>query len=103
MYVPWSLFHRLFANIEPRIKTSEAVKTLFDQVKPCNGTPTGAKLEHLLRDYLFKLEKAQKKMVEQDDHSDMRRCKPVNFIVITDGAPSTSDLYYALGKCLTPL
>ena len=72
------------------LQTPTAVKELFDKVQPSNGTPTGAKLEKLLREYLQKLEKAQKKLVEHDDESEMRRCKPVNFIVITDGVPCTS-------------
>ena len=48
---------------------------------PTGITPTGAKLEELLLEYLLRLEQT---LVDPG----APRVKPVNFIVITDGAPT---------------
>lgn len=53
------------------------MRRLFDSVTPCGITPTGEKLEELLLDYLLKLESAGE-----------TKPKPVNFVILTDGAPS---------------
>lgn len=57
------------------------VKRLFDYVRPNGITPTGEKLEQLLLAYMHRLEVAR----EQDEPETI---KPVNFIIITDGAPT---------------
>jgi len=64
------------------------VKQLFDQVDPDGITPTGEKLEELLLDYLLKLEHAKSQAEATGDSSLLHQVKPVNFLVITDGAPS---------------
>ena len=65
----------------------ERVRRLFDTVRPEGPTPIGEKLESLLLYYMDSLEKA-KARADEGDHSLMRAIKPVNYIVITDGAPS---------------
>lgn len=55
-------------------------------VEPRGITSIGDKLEDLLRTYLKTIETANK----SDNPAALKRIKPVNFIVITDGAPSTS-------------
>lgn len=54
-------------------------------------TPIGEKLEVLLLNYLSGIEHAQE-LAEAGDSSLLRRIKPVNFLVITDGAPSKQHL-----------
>lgn len=63
------------------------MRRLFDTVRPEGPTPIGEKLESLLLYYMDNLEKA-KAHADEGDHSLMRMIKPVNYIVITDGAPS---------------
>ena len=70
-----------------RNQDPELVRRLFDTVRPEGPTPIGEKLESLLLYYMDSLEKA-KARADEGDHSLMRAIKPVNYIVITDGAPS---------------
>ena len=49
---------------------------LFRNVRPNGGTPLGQKLDMLLTAYLGRLDEQRESI------------KPVNYIVITDGAPS---------------
>ncbi|KAG8823431.1 hypothetical protein FRC17_009338 [Serendipita sp. 399] len=69
------------------LRTARDVKILFDSVVPDGITPTGEKLETLLLDYLLRLENA-KQQAEDGDASALASIKPVNYLVITDGAPS---------------
>ncbi|KAJ1304399.1 hypothetical protein OPQ81_005548 [Rhizoctonia solani] len=73
---------------DPRVginmKNGVEVKRLFDFVRPSGITPTGEKLEELLLAYMDRLERAR----EQDAEGEYKLIKPVNFIVITDGAPT---------------
>ena len=61
------------------IRDVDAVESLFSSVRPWGGTPTGTRLQHLLKPY-FELLKRKKDSIED--------IKPVNIIVITDGDPS---------------
>jgi len=63
------------------------VNALFDTVQPTGYTPIGDKLETLLSDYIRNLESAQRQL-DSGNKSALKQIKPVNFIVITDGAPS---------------
>ncbi|KEP52471.1 von willebrand factor type A domain protein [Rhizoctonia solani 123E] len=72
--------HRVGTNI----KNGVEVKRLFDYVTPKGITPTGEKLEELLLAYMNRLERAR----EEDPEGEFKSIKPVNFIVITDGAPT---------------
>ncbi|KAG8900547.1 hypothetical protein FRB99_005986 [Tulasnella sp. 403] len=65
------------------MRNGTQVKRLFDRVEPRGITPTGEKLEELLLDYLLKLEAAKE---AQHDGRTPTGIKPVNFLVITDGA-----------------
>jgi len=58
-----------------RVKTAEEVEDVFNKVTPTNSTPMGRKLQSLLEPYLADLE----------SNPDLKR---VNYIVITDGAPT---------------
>ncbi|KAL4076384.1 hypothetical protein J3A83DRAFT_4052337, partial [Scleroderma citrinum] len=69
------------------VSTSAAVDKLFDDVMPQGYTPIGEKLEELLLEYIQKLEKAQHRH-DSTGNSALKRIKPVNFIVITDGSPT---------------
>jgi len=68
-------------------QNAAAVKRLFDTVSPRGITPMGEKLEKLLLEYLSTLEDAKDK-AECGNPTALRAIKPVNFIMITDGAPS---------------
>ncbi|KLT40212.1 hypothetical protein CC85DRAFT_287734 [Cutaneotrichosporon oleaginosum] len=57
------------------------VDRLFQGLRPTGMTPTGRTLEKILRDYMRRLEAATAE--ERDD-----AVKPLNVIVITDGAPT---------------
>ncbi|EPS98744.1 hypothetical protein FOMPIDRAFT_1125795 [Fomitopsis schrenkii] len=74
-------------HVGNNMKSPELVRRLFDTVRPEGPTPIGEKLESLLLYYMDNLEKA-KAHADEGDHSLMRMIKPVNYIVITDGAPT---------------
>ena len=60
------------------------MERLFNEVKPIGDyTPIGSRLEDLLLPYLAQIEAAQK-----DSREALKRIKPVNYIIITDGVPS---------------
>ncbi|CAI0647444.1 unnamed protein product [Colletotrichum noveboracense] len=61
------------------IKKSETVAEIFDKVRPRGATFTGERLRHILKPYLELLERK---------NNDVESVKPLNIIVITDGAPS---------------
>ncbi|KAJ0335840.1 hypothetical protein KNSL1_013476 [Colletotrichum chrysophilum] len=62
-----------------KIKKSENVGKIFDTVRPRGATFTGQRLRHILKPYLELLER---------NKDDVESVKPVNIIIITDGAPS---------------
>ena len=59
------------------LASAAAVQRVFEQVRPAGGTPTGTRLNQLLRQYLRDLAARGSENV-----------KPLNIIVITDGVPS---------------
>lgn len=61
------------------ITDSAAVSRIFETVKPGGGTPTGTKLNAILKAYLEKCEA---------NKANLDAVKPLNIIVITDGVPS---------------
>ncbi|KAF9870491.1 hypothetical protein CkaCkLH20_11981 [Colletotrichum karsti] len=61
------------------IKRSETVEDIFTSVRPRGATPTGQRLHAILKPYLQLLDKKK---------HDIESVKPVNIIVVTDGAPS---------------
>jgi hypothetical protein len=60
------------------------VQRLFDNVTPRGITPVQAKLEELLLAYLYSIEEASR----YRDSTALKRIKPVNYIIITDGDAS---------------
>lgn len=67
-------------------QNEEDVRQLFYSVKPGAGTPTGARLEQILSQYITRIEAANTKSGGGDPvQSDI---KPLNLIVITDGEPT---------------
>ncbi|THH14298.1 hypothetical protein EW146_g6008 [Bondarzewia mesenterica] len=67
------------------IKRAEEVQQLFLGVSPRGATPLGRKLEYLTSVYLEKLENAKR---EGGVRAVMETCKPMNYVVITDGQPT---------------
>ncbi|OLN92055.1 hypothetical protein CCHL11_01635 [Colletotrichum chlorophyti] len=61
------------------IRRADTVEGIFTSVRPRGATPTGQRLQSILRPYLQALE-GKKHNIES--------VKPINVIVITDGAPS---------------
>ncbi|KAF2683752.1 hypothetical protein K458DRAFT_389678 [Lentithecium fluviatile CBS 122367] len=62
------------------VRTDSTVREIFRTVKPGGATPTGQRLNKILKPYLARL--------EADKMSNRETTKPINIIVITDGAPS---------------
>ncbi|KAK6987960.1 hypothetical protein R3P38DRAFT_2661192 [Favolaschia claudopus] len=71
------------------IRSSSQIHEVFDQVKPSGMTPTGDRLDKLLKPYLTKLETAD---IQPDgtpiDRQTGKEIKRINYIVITDGVPT---------------
>ena len=59
------------------VTSKEAVQQIFESVRPRGGTPTGLRLDSILRPYL-----------RQCEQKGPENCKPINIIVITDGVPT---------------
>lgn len=74
------------------LSSSSAVKALFDVVRPRGITPTGEKLEELLLEYMLQIEAAKDSDERGEGRDLLRQIKPVNFIILTDGAPSGSSV-----------
>jgi hypothetical protein len=66
------------------IKSADQVERLFNTVRPAGGTPTGTRINHILKPYLREYESA----VQRTGNPDECGVKPVNMIVITDGVPT---------------
>ncbi|KAJ7485660.1 hypothetical protein FB451DRAFT_1432256, partial [Mycena latifolia] len=68
------------------MKSSSDVRDIFKKIEPKGATPTGERLDQLLKPHLVKLEKAE---IQPDgtpiDVDTKEEIKRVNFIVITDG------------------
>lgn len=66
------------------VTTTEGVETIFNQVRPTGGTPTGTRLSEIFTPYLRDLENS----LERQAHGHEATVKPLNIIVITDGVPT---------------
>ncbi|KAJ6536696.1 von Willebrand factor, type A [Mycena vulgaris] len=79
------------------LQSSSEVRDLFSKVKPFGATPTGERLDQILKPRLVELEEAR---IERDGTPKNRTTgetiKRVNFIVITDGE-ATDNPKYPLG------
>lgn len=76
------------------------MRTLFSSVRPSGSTPTGARLDALMRPYLTSIERALEDYDSTDP--DVTGIKPINYIVITDGAPTDApeDVIVAVARRL---
>ncbi|KIW18904.1 hypothetical protein PV08_03193 [Exophiala spinifera] len=66
------------------VTTTEIVQTLFQRVRPLGGTPTGTRLNQILKPYLAEVAES----MERQAHGHGATVKPLNIIVITDGVPT---------------
>ena len=66
------------------ITTTTGVENIFNTVRPLGGTPTGTRLNQILKPYLAQVEQS----IERQAHGQDASVKPLNIIVITDGVPS---------------
>lgn len=67
------------------VTDAEAVDRIFTTVRPGGMTPTGTRLNHILKAYLRHYEAAVERAGGDPDATDV---KPINLIMITDGVPS---------------
>jgi hypothetical protein len=65
------------------ITNAAQVDALFARVRPSGGTPTGTRIDHIMRPYL----RAYERGIAASGDPDASGVKPVNMIVITDGIP----------------
>lgn len=65
----------------------KSVNEHFAGLRPEGPTPIGYRLDHILGDYFRDLD-AAKRREDAGDYYARRQIKPINMIVITDGAPS---------------
>jgi hypothetical protein len=78
------------------------VNRLFERVQPTGITPIGGKLEELLLTYLDKIENAKAREIAGESmDSPLKAIKPVNYIVLTDGAPSQCHLLFTTPDLVT--
>ncbi|KAJ7058227.1 hypothetical protein C8F01DRAFT_1256103 [Mycena amicta] len=75
------------------LRTAAAVREVFEEVTPAGFTPTGERLDQLLKPYISRLEEARidPDGTPRDPHTH-EEIKRVNFIVITDGRPTDEPL-----------
>ena len=66
------------------VKTTAEVREIFSVANPSGGTPTGTRLNHILKPYLAQVEEAMNRAKQGLDNT----LKPLNVIVITDGEPT---------------
>ncbi|KAL5508182.1 hypothetical protein ACEPAH_5801 [Sanghuangporus vaninii] len=69
------------------MRSGESVKRQFDSIEPQGISLLARRLEELLNDYISELEQAQREILRGDLNA-LRRIKPVNYIIITDGVPT---------------
>jgi len=70
-------------TVGSNMRDAASVNRLFNRVKPRGITPIGEKLEELLLEYVSGLEHAK-----DTDPALLKSIKPINYIVLTDGAPT---------------
>lgn len=67
------------------VTDASTVERVFTSVRPGGMTPTGTRLNHILKAYLRHYEAAVERAGGDPDATDV---KPINVIMITDGVPS---------------
>lgn len=71
----------------PGVRDAAAVSRIFGRARPGGMTPTGTRLNHILKAYLRHYEAAVARAGGDPDAA-ADECKPINVIVITDGVAS---------------
>lgn len=66
------------------ITSTAAVDAIFKKVRPQGGTPTGTRLNQIMKPYLRQLESSLERQAQGREAT----VKPMNIIVITDGISS---------------
>ncbi|KAK3320732.1 hypothetical protein B0T19DRAFT_430287 [Cercophora scortea] len=66
------------------ITSTAQVEDLFSRVRPYGGTPTGTRINQILKPYL----RTYERKIAATGDPDNSGVKPVNMIVITDGVPT---------------
>jgi hypothetical protein len=66
------------------LTTTAAVDAIFKTVRPLGGTPTGTRLNQIIKPYLRDLKDSMERQANDREPT----VKPMNVIVITDGVPS---------------
>lgn len=69
------------------VTDSKTIHQEFANLQPCGPTPIGHRLDIILGDYFRDLD-AAKRQENAGDYLARKQIKPVNVIVITDGAPT---------------
>ncbi|WWC73748.1 uncharacterized protein I206_107720 [Kwoniella pini CBS 10737] len=70
------------------IRAAHEVEDLFRGLEPKGATPTGMRLESILREYMARLERSQLPSSPSINGKTEGIIKPMNLIVVTDGAPT---------------
>lgn len=71
------------------LRTAQDVRSLFRRVEPRRSTPTAKALKRVLEPYLKRLEDAN--AAKQAGRQSNDTVKPLNIVVLTDGAPDRND------------
>lgn len=66
------------------ITTTGGVERIFNSVRPLGGTPTGTRLQQILKPYLARVGESSVRQAPGQEAT----VKPLNIIVVTDGVPT---------------
>ncbi|WVQ96019.1 hypothetical protein IAU59_003119 [Kwoniella sp. CBS 9459] len=75
-------------RVGKELKAAHEVEDLFRGLEPKGATPTGIRLEAILRDYMSRLERSQLASPGGSSAEEGHGVKAMNLIVVTDGAPT---------------
>ncbi|WVN86849.1 uncharacterized protein L203_102023 [Cryptococcus depauperatus CBS 7841] len=74
-------------RVGKQLRSGIEVEDLFKGLEPKGATPTGLRMEIILREYISQLERSQTAS-PTTVHMPEQSIKPMNLIVVTDGAPT---------------
>nr|ODN95623.1 hypothetical protein L204_04164 [Cryptococcus depauperatus CBS 7855] len=74
-------------RVGKQLRSGIEVEDLFKGLEPKGATPTGLRIEIILREYISQLERSQAAS-PTTVHMPEQGIKPMNLIVVTDGAPT---------------
>ncbi|OCF43858.1 hypothetical protein I317_02301 [Kwoniella heveanensis CBS 569] len=75
-------------RVGKELKAAHEVEDLFRGLEPKGATPTGIRLEAILRDYMSRLERSSALSPGGSAAGEEQGIKAMNLIVVTDGAPT---------------